>query len=47
SLPLFWNSNNLPVGVQLIGKWGDESTLFQISKEVEDAYPWFNNMANI
>jgi len=40
SLPLHWNEENLPVGVQLTGRFGDESTLFRLAGQLEQAKPW-------
>jgi amidase len=40
SLPLYWNREGLPIGVSFGAKFGDESTLFQISGQLERAQPW-------
>jgi amidase len=40
SLPLHWTADNLPVGVQLVGRFGDEATLLRVSAQVERAQPW-------
>ncbi len=40
SLPLFWNQDGLPVGVQFAGRFGDEPTLFQLAGQLEQAEPW-------
>jgi Asp-tRNA(Asn)/Glu-tRNA(Gln) amidotransferase A subunit family amidase len=40
SLPLFWNAEGLPVGTQFFGRFGDETTLFQLSAQLEAARPW-------
>jgi len=42
TLPLHWTQTDLPVGVQLIGRYGDEATLFQVSAQLEEAQPWFD-----
>jgi amidase len=39
SLPLHW-SGGLPVGVQAIGRMGDEATLYRLSAQLEAARPW-------
>ena len=40
SLPLSWNAEGLPIGVQLVGRPADEATLFRVSAQVERAHPW-------
>jgi amidase len=40
SLPLHWTPDGLPVGVQLVGRLGDEATMFRIASQVERARPW-------
>jgi len=40
SVPLFWNEDNLPIGVQFAGKFGDEATLFRLASQLEMERPW-------
>jgi len=40
SLPLHWNDAGLPIGVQLVGGFGGEATLFRIAAQLEQARPW-------
>ncbi|HNJ46816.1 MAG TPA: amidase family protein [Novosphingobium sp.] len=40
SLPLHWSADGLPVGVQLVGRVGDEAGLLALSAELEAAAPW-------
>ena len=42
SLPLFWNADNLPIGVQFVGRFGDDLLLLQLATELERAQPWFD-----
>lgn len=40
SVPLFWNQDNVPSGVQFAGRFGDEATLFRLAAQLEQARPW-------
>ena len=42
SLPLHWNSEGLPIGVQFVGRFGDEETLLSLSAQLEASTPWAN-----
>lgn len=40
SVPLFWNEQNVPIGVQFAARFGDEPTLFGLAGQLERARPW-------
>jgi len=47
SVPLFWNQNNIPIGVQFAGRFGDEATLFRLASQLEQARPWKDRKPSI
>lgn len=47
SLPLHWTDAGLPVGVQAVGRLGDEVTLFGLGGLLEAAAPWANRWPSI
>jgi amidase len=40
SLPAAWTSADVPIGVQFVGRYGDETTILRAAAEVEAARPW-------
>jgi amidase len=40
SLPLWWNDDGLPVGSQLVARYGDESTLLTVAAQLEESVGW-------
>ncbi len=42
SVPLFWNRDGLPIGIQLAGRVGEDATLLQLAGQLERARPWWN-----
>jgi amidase len=42
SVPLYWNTDGLPIGVHVLGRFGDEATLLQLAGQLERARPWID-----
>ena len=40
SLPLSWNDEGLPIGVQLVADYGREDLLLRVAAQLEAAHPW-------
>ena len=40
SLPLHWNDEGLPIGIQLAAAYGREDVLIRIASQLEQARPW-------
>ncbi|MER9484152.1 amidase [Mesorhizobium sp. M0494] len=40
SLPLAESGSGLPIGVQVVARFGDESTLLRVARDLEQAKPW-------
>jgi Asp-tRNA(Asn)/Glu-tRNA(Gln) amidotransferase A subunit family amidase len=41
TLPVGRAASGLPLGVQIVGRYGDEATLFRVAAQLETARPWF------
>jgi amidase len=44
SVPLCWNGEGLPIGIHVVGRFGDEATLFRLAGQLERARPWGHRM---
>lgn len=44
SLPLHWNAEGLPIGVQLVAAYGREDVLVRIAAQLEQAQPWSDRL---
>jgi len=42
SLPMGWSAEGWPIGVQFVGRDGDEATLIQLAAQLEIAQPWID-----
>jgi Asp-tRNA(Asn)/Glu-tRNA(Gln) amidotransferase A subunit family amidase len=41
-VPLYWNDDGLPIGVQFAARQGDEALLFRLAAQLERARSWFD-----
>ncbi len=42
NLPLHWNDEGLPIGVQLVAAFGREDVLLRVAAQLETAQPWID-----
>ena len=47
SLPLHWSEEGLPIGVQMVGRFGADADLLRVAAQLEQAAPWFDRVAPI
>ncbi|RWH18721.1 MAG: amidase [Mesorhizobium sp.] len=40
SLPLAQTTSGLPIGIQIVGRFGDEATLVRVARDLEETRPW-------
>lgn len=46
SVPLYWDKQGLPIGIQFAGRYGEEKTLLQLAHQLEKAQPWAQKKPN-
>ncbi len=47
TVPLHWNADGLPVGMQFVGRYGDEAGLIRLAAQLESAQPWLERKPTI
>jgi amidase len=47
SLPLHWNEDGLPIGVQLVAAYGDEGLLIRVAAQLEQTQPWAHRTPSV
>jgi amidase len=47
NMPLHWNKDGLPIGVQFVGRFGDELGLLKLAAQLESAAPWASQYSKI
>jgi amidase len=40
NVPLWWNDDGLPIGIQLVAAYGREDVLIRVASQLEAAQPW-------
>jgi amidase len=40
NVPLHWNADNLPIGTQFVGRFGEDHVLLSLAGQLEAAQPW-------
>jgi amidase len=46
-LPLGVSAEGLPLATQLVGRYGEEATLFRLGSQLEKARPWFERLPTV
>lgn len=47
SVPISWNADGLPIGVHLLGRFGDEATLIRLAAQLKDVHPWADRLPTV
>jgi amidase len=47
SVPLYWNGDDLPIGVHFAARFGHEATLLRLAGQLERARPWFDRLPGL
>ncbi|RWO18162.1 MAG: amidase [Mesorhizobium sp.] len=47
SLPLAHSADGLPIGIHIVGRFGDEGTLVRVARDLEEARPWKHRRPDI
>jgi len=47
SVPLHWNQQGLPIGVQFAGPYGAEGRLLSLAAQLEKVAPWADKLPSL
>lgn len=47
TVPLAWSAAGLPIGIQFVGRVGEEAGLFRLAGQLEQTRPWFDRVPTL
>lgn len=47
SVPAAWTAQDIPIGVQLVGRYGDEARVLRLAAQLEAARPWIGRRPRV
>jgi amidase len=47
NVPICWNDDGLPIGMQFVGRYADEATMFRLAGQLEKAQPWKDRVPSV
>jgi len=47
SVPLIWDTNNIPIGIHFMGRFGEERLLLTLASQLEGVAPWIDKTPSV